>query len=563
MDPVARNVDRVVAQLVEQARQVMHDQERLGVLLRAVETITSDLTLDTVLSSVVRAARDLTHARYAALGVIAHDRQSLARFIHDGFDEATIARVGRLPQGKGLLGALITDAEPIRLARLDQDPRSAGFPDGHPPMDSFLGVPVRVGSEIYGNLYLTDAADGEFTADDQALVTALAAAAGRAVNNARRFQESELQQRWLAASADITQQLLQESMDPLPTVAATALELADADLVTLGVLQDGNTISVEVALGSGAEELVGARFPLDAVVAGLAVERAGPMTFDATELPEHRTSTTARTVDAGPMLVAPLQSGRGPRGVLTLVRRRDRLPFSEAEVAMAGFFADHAAVALELREAREAERKLEVFEDRDRIARDLHDRVISELFALGLSLNTAAAVTDRAVGPDRLLQWSDDVDRTIRRIRTTIFGLREPVDAARDTLRQRLLDVCREMTPVLGFAPNLTFAGLVDNTPMDVWDDATSVAREALTNVAKHACATGVDVDVSAMSRELGVAVVDNGVGIATPSRSSGVANMAARARRHGGTCEIRQRTDGPGTRVTWAVPLTEASERT
>ena len=200
-------LDELIDQLVERAEGVRRAQGRLRALLHAIETVTGDLSLEVVLRNIVQAACELAGARYGALGVIGPDGL-LEQFIHHGMDEQTAAQIGSLPQGKGLLGALITDPQPIRLVHMDDDGRSAGFPLGHPPMDSFLGVPLRVRDEVFGNLYLTDSDKGEFSAEDEELVVALALAAGTAISNARLYAESRLQQRWLNASVEIGARLL-------------------------------------------------------------------------------------------------------------------------------------------------------------------------------------------------------------------------------------------------------------------------------------------------------------------------------------------------------------------
>jgi signal transduction histidine kinase len=442
---------------------------------------------------------------------------------------------------------------------MSDDDRSTGFPPHHPPMDSFLGMPIRVRGEVYGNLYLTDSSKGQFSAEDEELVTALALAAGTAISNARLYQESRLQQRWLSASVEIGSQLLAAAgEDPLQMIARRAIDIADADLVSLGLLTpDGQSLVVEVAYGVASEGLVGQRFELSATLAGRAVEDREALLATAGDNPD-RPSHLAGVIDAGPTMVLPLQGTQDVRGVLTLIRLRGRRPFSSHDLAMAASFANHASVALELADSRSAEQKVVLLEDRERIARDLHDHVIQELFAIGLSLESVAALLAPNVEvAHRIQQRVEDIDRTIRRIRTSIFALRGPLNLAADGLRQRILEIAGDLTPALGFPPHVSFAGMVDlGLSAEMADDAQAVIREALTNVAKHARASSASVDLGVTAGEMTLTVSDNGIGIGQPTRSSGVANLKGRAEKYGGTCEVAPGPAG-GTIVTWKAPIT------
>src|SRR4051794_25929275 len=483
-------LDDLIDQLVERAQGVKRAQGRLRALLRAIETVAGDLALEVVLRNVVEAACDLANARYGALGVIGHDG-GLEQFIHVGIDDETAVRIGHLPQGKGLLGALITDPRPIRLRHMVDDDRSTGFPANHPPMDSFLGVPVHVRGDVYGNLYLADSAKGQFSAEDEELVIALALAAGTAISNARLYHDSRVQQRWLEASVEIGAQLLSSAgEDPLRLIARRAIDIADADLVSLGLITpDGNAIIVEVAFGEHADELVGRRFPLAETLAGQVVAQNTPALLVDATVADGPPSHMSAVVDAGPIMVLPLRGTGQPRGVLSILRVRGRQAFSSNDLAMAAGFASHASVALELSDSRSAEQKLVLLEDRDRIAMDLHDHVIQELFAIGLSLEgVAAQISGQERLTGRVRQAVDDIDRTIRRIRTSIFELRGNIVTTSGGLRQRILEVSSELTTPLGFAPHVAFSGLVDmNVDEELTGDVVAVVRETLTNAAKHA----------------------------------------------------------------------------
>jgi len=553
-------LDDLIDQLVERAQGVKLAQGRLRALLRAIETVAGDLALEVVLRNVVEAACDLANARYGALGVIGHDG-GLEQFIHVGIDEVTAARIGNLPQGKGLLGALISDPRPIRLRHMIDDERSTGFPPNHPPMDSFLGVPIHVRGDVYGNLYLADSAKGEFSAEDEELVIALALAAGTAISNARLYHDSRVQQRWLEASVEIGAQMLSAAgEDPLRLIARRAIDIADADLVSLGLITpDGGSVIVEVAFGDRSDELVGRRFALSATLAGRAIEQNTPILMVNASAGDNPPSHLSSVVDAGPIMVLPLRGTGQPRGVLSIVRVRGRQAFSSTDLAMAAGFAAHASVALELSDSRASEQKLVLLEDRDRIAMDLHDHVIQELFAIGLSLEGVAAQlggpssnVERLAG--RVRQSVEDIDRTIRRIRTSIFELRGNIVTSTGGLRQRILEVSSELTTPLGFAPHVAFAGLVDmNLDEELMGDVVAVVRETLTNAAKHAHATSVVVDVVLTTEDLTVTVSDNGVGATGATRSSGTSNLRTRAEKRGGSFDMAPGPSG-GTVVKWKV---------
>ena len=549
-------LDELIDQLVERAHQVKGAQGRLRSLLRAMQTVTGDLSLETVLHNIVGAACELSEARYGALGVLGPEG-GLETLVHVGMDDRTVAGISHFPQGKGLIGALITDPSPVRLEQLADDDRSSGTPDGHPPMTSFLGVPIHVRDRVFGNLYLADSARGRFTADDEELVVALALAAGTAISNARLYHESRQQQRWLRASVEIGSSLLSTGADPMPTVAQQALDLAEADLVTVGLLTaDRREVVVEVALGAGADDLVAQRMPVADTAGATAVAEQRPVALR-TGAGVGDPAQYGAVVEPGPVLVLPLQGGSQVRGVLTLTRRRGRPQFSPVELEMAAGFAAHASVALELADSRTTEKKVVLLEDRDRIARDLHDHVIQELFAIGLRLESVAG--GLGAGSEAGRKISDrveDLDRTIRRIRTSIFALRGPLDVNADGLRQQILEIASDLTPALGFPAHVSFAGPVDvSTEPGLADDITAVVREALTNAAKHAAATAASVDISAGPSEIVVTVLDNGTGLGDPTRSSGLGNMQARAEQHGGTLTVGPAVGG-GTMLIWKARL-------
>lgn len=551
-------LDQLIDQLMETAQGVKRAQGRLRSLLRAIETITGDLALDVVLRNVVEAACDLAHAQYGALGVLGQDG-NLEQFIYVGIDEETAKGIGHLPQGKGLLGALIADPRSIRLRHMADDERSAGFPPNHPPMDSFIGVPIHVRNEVFGRLYLTNSANGEFSAEDEELLVALAMAAGTAISNARLFHESQLQQRWLQASVEISGQMLTSTgEDPIRLIARRAIDIAEADVVAVSLLNaDRSRLAVEVAFGQHADELLGRSFAVSETLGGRVIQDGIPVLLVDPAENDGPPSHLATVAEAGPLMIVPLRGTGQPRGVLSLMRIRGRRAFSPTELAMAAGFATQASVALELADSRAAEQKLVLLEDRDRIARDLHDHVIQELFAIGLSLEGAAAQLDPSTKlGERIQRRAQDIDRTIRRIRTSIFQLRGNFVDTEGGLRKRILEVGADLASALGFTPHIAFAGLVDlNLDEDLVDDVLACVREALTNIAKHAQASTAVVDVVMREGEITVTVTDDGVGPAAAVRSSGTANLRSRAEKWNGSFEMAP-APARGTVVTWKAHI-------
>jgi signal transduction histidine kinase len=366
-----------------------------------------------------------------------------------------------------------------------------------------------------------------------------------------------MQQRWLEASLEIGNQLLTEAgEDPLRLVARRALEVADADLVTVSLTTpDGEAFVVEESFGVGAEDLVGRRFQLADHLAKTVLDENRPLLIADAADPSLPRTHLATVMDPGPLMAIPFSGGADKRGVLSVARGRGRTSFTAMELTMAAGFAAHASVALELADSRASEQKLLLLEDRDRIAMDLHDHVIQELFAIGLSLEGAVAQLGSTHPVSGRIQLRvSDIDRTIRRIRTSIFELRGTLGTPAEGLRQSILQVVSELTSVLGFAPHVAFAGLLDLAiPDDLVDDVLACVRESLTNVAKHASARSVVVDVARLGDVITVTVTDNGVGMGEPTRRSGTSNLQTRAERWGGAFELAPAASG-GTTATWTA---------
>ena len=543
-------LDDLLVQLVDRANDVLADQGRLRGLLRANALIAGDLSLPVVLRQIVGAARDLLGARYAALGVLGRDGE-LEQFVHAGMDDALVAAIGDLPRGHGILGLLTSEPVPIRLASLSAHPAAAGFPAGHPPMGSFVGVPVRIGEEIFGNLYLTErTAGGEFTADDEELAIALAAAAGAAIANARRFAESEQRRRWLDASAQLTPLLLAESQGrPHALITRHAADAADADFAVLAVPDGPDQVIVAGVSGTLAQGQMNRTVPLDGSLAGQAIRSGKPGLITGNGL---EAAAAALGAGIGPLIVVPLAAGEQVLGALMLGRLAARPGFTETDLDMVASFAEHAAVAMELARARTDQVLLAQAEDHDRIAGDLHDHVIQELFALGMKLQGQATRGAPATA-EQVNSYVDTLDEVIRKIRTSIFGLQQPRRAPVG-LQARVMEIIEEHAPQLGFIASVSFTGSPGPDPDETLaHDILAVTREALSNCARHARATAVTIVLARQDGLITLDITDNGRGLGTPARSSGLASMRRRAECNGGTFQLTSPSGG-GTRLTWTA---------
>ncbi|MCF6734347.1 GAF domain-containing protein [Blastococcus sp. KM273129] len=540
-------------------------QERLGVvartqarvqhLLDAFLSVSTGLDLDTTLRRIVEAATGLVDARYGALGVLGRDG-GLAAFLHVGIDDELAARMGHLPEGKGVLGQLITEPYPLRIADLRQHPSSVGFPDHHPEMRTFLGVPVLVRGEVFGNLYMTEKASGEFTAEDEAVLTALAGAAGIAIDNARLFEEAETRRRWTTAVSDIRESLLGTTSpeDALGLVAdrLTGLTGAEATWVLSGPdPADGRYTVTSQCSVLELEDTVGERIrPVDSPVLG-AVDAAGAVASVDLSVVDY-TGPNAH-VRWGPCLGVPLRGSEAGPAVVVLARRAGAPPFPDSLRPLVGAFADQVVVALDLAARQRLSRRLDVYEDRDRIARDLHDLVIQRVFAAGLALQSVMPRVADHEARRRIQGVVEQLDGTVRDIRTTIFDL-HTTDSSGESLRRQLLDV---VTKTAGDAVHATvrMSGAVDSLVSgELAADVLAVVREAVSNAARHSGGRHVTVTLD-VTDDVVVEVVDDGRGIDEGAARSGLRNLADRAQRRGGAALVAALPDG-GSRLRWSAPV-------
>ena len=548
---VARlQLDELLGELTGRAQDVLAVQGRLRGLLRANAAVGAELSVRVVLRRIVEAARELVGARYAALGVIGRAGE-LEAFVHVGMDEELVARIGQLPRGGGILGLLINEPAPIRLAELGAHPSSVGFPAHHPPMRGFLGVPVRVRDQVFGNLYLTEPDGGQFSAEDEELVTALAATAGAAIENARLFTESEQSRLWLATAGQVTREVL-SATGPQPTrvIAEHALQTAGADVATLTRPIDHDHLIIDAAIGDG--EHTGRIIAADDTLAWRVIQSGKPVLVPE---PHDGLAPVATRLRLGPLIGVPLVADEHVLGALCLARLADRPRFTETDLDMVAGYATQAALALELAAARADQQRLSRVEDYDRIARDLHDHVIHDLFALGIGLEGMIGAVDRPQHAARLSSYVQLVDTTIRRIRSTVFELQPPLEAGA-SLQTRLLAVIGEQTDTLGYPTRIQLSGSLDVTVDEpLVEDLLAVTREALSNCVRHANATSIDVRVELTDGQITLQVIDNGHGISNPTHCGGLTTMRRHAETHNGTLQLAT-PDGGGTHLIWTAKL-------
>ncbi|MET9374738.1 GAF domain-containing protein [Streptomyces sp. NPDC002992] len=487
---------------------------RLPLLLEAVLSVGTELELRATLQHIVDSAAELTDARYGALGVVDPERDRLTELFTAGMTEAERQRVPRLPDGRtGLLGVLIQDPQPLRLDDLTADPRSGGVPEGHPAMRSFLGVPIRVHTEVFGNLYLTEKRGGPFTDEDLALLRVLASQAGIAIGNARLYETARQRERWIEGAAAVTTALLagEPAADALTTVAERARLLADASAgVVLQPTEEGGMEIVAASTVDDPGDLVGTTIAPGSPV--LEQLLGGEPVFVEDSATDPRMTTHVRS-RFGPSMMLPLQSGGRLIGTLALPRRRGGRPYTAVDRLLASQFASQAALALVLADAQHDRERLAVYEDRDRIARDLHDLVVQRLFATEMMLEStrrrAAASTEENALLGRAV---DELDSTIQEVRTTIFALQQPPADAPATFRGRVLRETGGAAALLGFQPSVHFSGAVDTLISDADAERLLAAlRGALAAAHRRAGVSAITVEVGVTAEGPRLVVSDDG----------------------------------------------------
>lgn len=545
----------LLLEVQDRIEQIVEGRDRLDGLIDAILAITSGLKLDATLRAIVHTAAELVDARYGALGVRGYDHR-LVEFVYEGIDEETRHLIGSLPEGRGVLGALIEEPKPIRLDDISRHPASVGFPLHHPPMRTFLGVPVRIRDEVFGNLYLTEKADGQpFSDDDEVLVQALAAAAGIAVDNARLFEESRTREAWIEATRDIGTQML-AGADPAMVfrlIAEEALTLMAGAATLVAVPLDDEAPACEVddlVIVEVAGEISPAVKQMTVAVSGTSIggvfHDRTPRRFDRLDL------AVDGPVEPGPALVLPLRAADTVAGVLVALRSADEQPFSDKQLDMMAAFADQAALAWRLATAQRQMRKVEILTDRDRIARDLHDHVIQRLFAVGLTLQGAAPRARVPAVRESIYSSIDDLQEIIQEIRSAIFDLH--AGPSRATGLRHRLDKVIDQLAIPALHTTVQYTGPLSVVDTVLANHAEAVLREAVSNAVRHANATSLAINVS-VEDDVRVEVVDDGVGISGDITESGLRNLRQRADDAGGEFTVENMPTG-GTLLRWSAPL-------
>ena len=535
---------------------------RASALLQAGLTLSSELELDAVLQRIIELATELTDARYGALGVLGADRR-IVEFVTTGMDPHVREGIGDLPIGRGILGALIDEAWTLRIPDISQDPRSFGFPPNHPPMRSFLGAPVMARGRVFGNIYLTEKRDAEeFTEEDERTIEILASQAGVAIENARLHEETAARERRMEAMGEVATATLEGRplIEVLSLLAMRALDLLHADVANVVVpsIEKPDHLAILVAEGKGAESLRGAVFPIEGSISGEVVRTGRPMALRDASSDEHRAQPIVATGDVGPALFVPLEGRHGPIGSLTVANSLGGRTFSDDDLATLATFAAQASVAVEYERVRSELERLAVLEDRERIAKELHDGVIQALFAVGMSLQAAAALSRDPELERRIEGAVAEIDGAIRDLRNYIFGLRPGILADRQ-LDQALRTLAAE------FGERTGVTAVVDVDPRVAQDLASKAAdviqavREALSNVGRHAHAVTVRVSLRGAGSDAVLEVDDDGQGFdrteAATRGGQGLGNLEGRAAALGGSLEIES-SPREGTTVRVRIPL-------
>ncbi|HYZ20193.1 MAG TPA: GAF domain-containing sensor histidine kinase [Gaiellaceae bacterium] len=539
------------------------EQDRLRALLDAGIAVTSELSLDAVLQRIVETAAELTHAHYAALGVIDRTGQALERFIVTGIDLETKAAIGEDPHGRGILGLLIREAKPLRLSDLAKHPSSAGFPPHHPPMKTFLGVPILLRGVAYGNLYLTEKAGGtEFTSEDEELTKLLAAQAAVAIENARLYEAAKRWSKQLESLNEVSTALASETdlHRVLELVASRLRELVDARLVLIALTQPDGHLRVEVAIGEGGEDLPGTRLAGERSKLARVLERRRSERVDSLIDDLEVDQDIARRMSARTGLYVPLVvQGRVIGGMSIHDKLGADARFADEDLRLAETFAPRVATAVDLSErvARDALRRVVAAQEleRRRLARELHDE-------------TGQALTSILLGLRALEDARKDVREPIEELRELVVATLQDVRRLAVELRpkalddfglvpalERLVDSFREQT---GMTVDVEARLGPERLPPEVETALYRITQEALTNVVKHARARRVSIVLTRRNGAVTAVIEDDGRGFEETRDGEGLGLLGMRERLEliNGKLTVES-SHGAGTSIVAEVPVT------
>jgi two-component system, NarL family, sensor histidine kinase DevS len=533
--------------------------DRKDMLLEAGLTLASELSLPVVLQRIVDLAAQITDARYGALGVIG-EGDTLTEFVTTGIGVKERRAIGDLPTGRGVLGLLIHEPRPVRIRNIADHPASVGFPANHPPMRSFLGAPVQAMGRVFGNIYLAEKRSAkEFSEEDEESLVILATQAGAAIANASLYEEVRSRERWLDALREITNQVLAGAGESsvLDSIAERAQELARADaasiVTTTGV--EGELV-VAAAAGAASSEISGQAVPAEGSISGAVIRSGEGLMFEDVSRDPHAYQPVVRAGHYGPAFFVPLRVPGGIAGTLAVVNVKGGRQFSQQDRLLVESLAAAASVAIEYDRAQSELRRLGVLEERERIARELHDGIIQSLFAVGMSLEGTALTTGSLETSNRIDLAVEQLDGVIRDLRNYIFGLRPGILADRQlaqALQQLGVEMQSRSQARVEVAIDDALAARLSNRAADI----VQLTREALSNVARHAEATHASVRLERQGTNAVLAIEDNGVGftLANDAVGNGMRNMQERASRLGGNLGVTSKP-GEGTTLRIEFPI-------
>jgi two-component system, NarL family, sensor histidine kinase DevS len=540
-------------------------EDRWRKLIETGIAVTSELSLDALLQRIVEASAQLTGAKYAALGVIDRSGRALERFLTTGIDEATHERIGDLPHGRGILGVLIDDAEPLRLHDLMSDPRSVGFPPHHPPMRTFLGVPILLRGVAYGNLYLSEKQSGEdFTGEDEELVTLLAAQAAVAIENARLYESAT---RWLAQLESLTEignaMAGETELQPLLQLIGERLApLIDAELVVIAIPVGGGDLRIEAAAGPAAEELIGTTLARNSSKSGRVLERRRSERVDSTLEDVEVDQELARRVGLRSGLFVPMIVADRPIGVIAAHNKLGPDPrFTEEDLRLTETFGARAAVAVDLadRVARDALRRVVEGQEleRRRLARELHDETGQALTSILLGLKHVEEASSPETARAAAAELREQIVDTLQNVRRLAVELRPSAldDFGLAPALERLAEAFGEQS---GITVDIETNVHSERLDPEIETALYRIVQEALTNVAKHAEATRVSIVVTRRGSSVTAVIEDDGQGFGAGGGTGdglGLVGMKERVGLLGGRLALES-TEGAGTTVVAEVPV-------
>ena len=537
--------------------------DRLRAIVDAGVALASELSLDAVLKKIVETAAELTRAQYAALGVIDPTGLALERFIVTGVDPETQDAIGELPRGRGILGALIDDAEPLRLDNLADDPRSVGFPPNHPPMRSFLGVPILLRGVAYGNLYLTEKADGaSFTDEDEELTTLLSSQAAVAIENARLYEAATRWLKQLESLNEISNALVSEVdlSRLLDLIAARLRELMHARIVLIALPVTDGSLIVRATDGEGSDELRGTRLERETSKTGRVLERRRSERVDSLIDDIEMDQEAGRKMGARTGVFVPMMLRDRAIGVISAHDKEGGdVRFTDEDVRLAEAFAARAAVAVDLSErvARDALRRVVGAQEleRQRLARELHDETGQALTSILLKLKSFEDLGDPSSVAAAMGELRELVVTTLQDVRRLAVELRPKAldDFGLVPAIERLVGTLREQT---GIEVDLESRLGRDRLPREIETTLYRITQEALTNVVKHAQAKHVSIVLIRRDGSVAAVIEDDGRGI-TESAGDGLGLLGMRERIAlvDGRLEVES-SPGSGTTLSFEVPV-------